>query len=91
MAYDAGKPALALRRNMKSVARQLLAVHAAGQELSREVTAIGIDYKLAQGTSYPVDTDADAFVTLLNNSILSFLQTNAAIITKAADLGDNIQ
>lgn len=90
MAFDAGKPALTLRRNLKQVARLLLAVHAAGQEASRELAALGIDYTVAQGTSYPADTDAAAFVTLLNSQVLSFLQTNAANITKAADLGDNI-
>ena len=89
MAFDQGKPALTLRRNMKQTARLLLAVHAAGQELSREAAALGLLYTAAQGT-YPVDTDADAFMTLLNGSVLPFLQTNAANITKAADLGDNI-
>jgi hypothetical protein len=89
MASDAGKPALQLRRAMKSAARLLLAVHTAGQELSREATALGVDYTIIQG-SYPVDAEAAAFMTLLNNSVLSFLQTNAAIITKAADIGDQI-
>jgi hypothetical protein len=89
MAFDQGKPALYLRRNMKQIARLLLAVHADGQELSREVTALGVDYTVTQGT-YTADPDAAAFMTLLNTSVLSFLQTNAANITKAADLGDNI-
>jgi hypothetical protein len=89
MAFDAGKPARTLRLNMKQIARLLLAVHANGQELSREATALGINYAVDQGT-YLTDNDAAAFVTLLNAQILSFLQTNAAVITKAADLGDNI-
>jgi hypothetical protein len=93
MASDKGKPALTERRNMKQVARLLLAVHAGGQELSRIVAALGLDYNVSQGTAtvYPQDTEAAAFMTLLNSQILSFLQTNAATITLAADLGDNIQ
>jgi hypothetical protein len=45
-----------------------------------------------QGTTtvYSADLEAAAFMTLLNTQILSFLQTNAATITLAADLGDNI-
>jgi hypothetical protein len=89
MAFDQGKPALTLRRTMKAYARLLLSAHSLGQELSRELAALGIDYTVIQG-SYAVDNDAAAFVALSNNSILSFLQTNAAVITKAADLGDNI-
>jgi hypothetical protein len=89
MAFDQGKPALTERRTMKQLARLLLAFHAGGQELSRVRTALGLDYTVAQGT-YPADPDAAAFMTLTDNSILTFLQTNAAVITKAADLGDNI-
>jgi hypothetical protein len=93
MASDKGKPALTERRNMKAVARLLLAVHAGGQELSRVCTALGLDYTVSQGTTtvYSADPEAAAFMTLLNTQILSFLQTNAATITLAADLGDNIQ
>jgi hypothetical protein len=92
MASDKGKPALAERRNMKQVARLLLAVHASGQELSRVCAALGLDYTVNQGTTtvYSADLEAAAFMTLLNTQILSFLQTNAATITLAADLGDNI-
>jgi hypothetical protein len=89
MAFDAGKPAKALRLNMKQIARLLLQVHTAGQELSREAAALGINYAVDQGT-YLADADAAAFMTLLNNSVLSFLLTNAANITKASDIGDNI-
>jgi hypothetical protein len=61
----------------------------------RSKLALGTNFSVDQGiaggaVTYPADPDATAFMTLLNNQILSFLQTNAAVITKAADIGDNI-
>lgn len=88
MAYDAGKPALAIRRNIKQVSRLLLNVHTVTQELLRQNTALGLDFSIVQGT-YPADPDAVAAIALLGQ-VQTFLQANAAVITKAADIGDNI-
>ncbi|MBA3829886.1 MAG: hypothetical protein H0X33_13180 [Taibaiella sp.] len=88
MAFDQGKPALTIRRNVKSVARMLLALHTATSELLRQNTALGLDFSIIQGT-YPIDSDAMAAVALLGQ-VQTFLQTNATVITKAADIGENL-
>jgi hypothetical protein len=88
MAFDQGKPALTIRRDLKSIMRLLLAVHAGTNEVLRKNTALGLDFSQIQGT-YPADPDAVAAVALLGQ-VQTFLQTNAPVITKAADIGDNI-
>lgn len=88
MAFDQGKPALTIRRNLKQVCRLLINVHTATSELLRENTALGLDFSQVQGT-YPADADAVAALAMLVQ-VQTFLQTNAPIITKAGDIGDNI-
>jgi hypothetical protein len=88
MAFDAGKPALALRRELKQVCRVLMAAHTDISTLLREATALGINYAVDQGT-YLADPDAAAAMTLLAQ-VQTFLQNNAPAITKGADIGDNI-
>lgn len=88
MAFDQGKPALTIRRNVKQVSRMLLALHTATAEVLRQDAALGLDFSVVQGT-YPADPDAVAAVALLGQ-VQTFLQSNAAVITKAADIGDNI-
>jgi hypothetical protein len=87
MATDA-KTALALRRGIKSAARMLVDLHTRMGEVTREAAALNVDFKVAQGT-YPVDTTADQVLAVFNQAI-TFLQTNAGVITSAADIGDNI-
>jgi hypothetical protein len=87
MATDANT-AKALRRSIKGVSRMLVNLHTAMGEVTREAAALSVDYKVVQGV-YPVDTNADAVLAVFNQAI-TFLQTNAATITGAADLGDNI-
>lgn len=89
MAYDKGKPALALRRDLKLICRELVEVHTQTQEALRKITALALDYTVDQGTSYFADPDAAAVVTLLA-SVQAYLQTNAGVLTKGADYGDNI-
>ena len=87
MATDANT-AKALRRNIKAVARMLVSLHTAMGEVTREAAALSVDYKVAQGI-YPADATADAVLAVMGQAI-TFLQNNAATITGAADLGDNI-
>jgi hypothetical protein len=88
MAFDQGKPALTIRRNVKQVSRLLLALHTATSEVLRQNTALGLDFSQVQGT-YPADADAVTAIAVLGQ-VQTFLQNNAPAITKAADLGDNI-
>lgn len=88
MAFDQGKPAITVRRSVKSVSRMLLALHTATSELLRQNAALGLDFSKDQGT-YPADSDAVAALTMLGQ-VQTFLQTNAPVITRAADIGDNI-
>ncbi len=77
MAFDQGKPALTIRRNVKTVSRMLLALHTATSEVLRQNTALGLDFSKDQG-SYLADPDAVAAVTLLGQ-VQTFLQTNAGV------------
>lgn len=88
MAYDIGKPAKTLRLDIKQISRVLAQVHTDTQAALRKIAALNLNYAADQGT-FPADPDAAALVTLLG-TVQTFLQTNAAVITKGADFGDNI-